>query len=90
VDDFGNVITNIREVDLSVFKRNLLQITLKSSKLQQMVLSRTYGDVECGELVLLVGSHGYLEIALNQGSASTKFGVQAGDPVSIFRHKAVP
>ncbi|MCW4010917.1 MAG: SAM-dependent chlorinase/fluorinase [Candidatus Bathyarchaeota archaeon] len=85
VDDFGNIITNIRAADLPDFKGAPIQVTLKSHTLPQTVLSRTYGNAEPEAHVVLIGSHGYLEVALNQGSAAAKFGVKAGDAVAVSR-----
>ncbi len=44
----------------------------------------TYGLVEPGELLALPGSHGYLEIAVNQGgSASERLNLRVGDEVRV-------
>ena len=44
-------------------------------------LSRTYADVRPGDLVAYVGSSGYLEIAVREGSAATRLGADVGHPV---------
>ena len=85
IDDFGNIVTNVHGVELSDSEGTLFQIALNSTKLQGINLSRTYADAKTGEPVLLVGSHGYIEISLNQGNAAAKFGVKEGDQISIFR-----
>ena len=45
-------------------------------------LSRTYADVRKGALLALVGSTGYVEISVNQGSA-LKAGIHKGDTVTV-------
>ncbi|TQD28231.1 S-adenosyl-l-methionine hydroxide adenosyltransferase family protein [Methanolobus vulcani] len=67
VDDFGNIITNIPgEKILDEIKVG----TVLSISGRQMPLLNTYSGVSKWELVALVGSHGFFEIAVNQGSAS--------------------
>jgi S-adenosylmethionine hydrolase len=79
VDDFGNVITNIEGKALAGKRLNLefahAVLTVRFAK--------SYGQAEKGEPVALVGSHGFLELALNQGSAAEKLGVKVGDKVSF-------
>jgi S-adenosylmethionine hydrolase len=44
---------------------------------------RTYADVEPGEVLALVGSSGYLEIAVREGSAARSLGIRPGDEVEL-------
>ena len=46
-------------------------------------LSHTYADVEPGELVAYIGSSGYLELAVREGNAAARLGVDVSDPVHI-------
>jgi len=46
-------------------------------------LRRTYGRARRGEILALIDSNGYLEIAVNQGSAAALLNVKVGDPVSV-------
>lgn len=51
---------------------------------QQIVgVQRAYADIEPGEMLALVGSSGYLEIAVREGSAALKLGVHPGDEVVL-------
>jgi len=76
VDDFGNVILNLEDygrpkaVELPDFG---LRIPYRDA----------YGHVKPGELLALPGSHDYLEIAVNQGSASERLGLKVGDRVRV-------
>jgi S-adenosylmethionine hydrolase len=82
IDDFGNIITNMHTKDLAVFKGNILQVDLTGQKLQMRML-HTYGNAKQHELLTLVGSHGYVEIALNQGNAAAKYGAKIGDKITV-------
>ncbi|NJK40145.1 MAG: SAM-dependent chlorinase/fluorinase [Oscillatoriales cyanobacterium RM2_1_1] len=46
--------------------------------------SKTYGDVQPGQLVALVGSHGWIEIAANQGSAQAQLALDWGERVQVL------
>lgn len=53
---------------------------------QETILShihRIYGETQPGELMALVGSGGYLEIAVNQGNAAQRLNVASGTPVVL-------
>jgi S-adenosyl-L-methionine hydrolase (adenosine-forming) len=82
VDDFGNIITNIHAKDVAVFKEGIVQVELSSATVQ-MKLSRTYANAKLQEPLALIGSHNYLEIALNQGNAGAKFSAKAGDKITL-------
>jgi S-adenosylmethionine hydrolase len=46
-------------------------------------LVRTYGEASPGELVALVGSSGFVEIAVREGSAAQLLGVERGAVVVL-------
>ena len=80
-DRFGNLITNfhVRDfpgLDLRPFE---MQVGL------QMVrrLAANYQDSEFGEVFLIVGSSGFLEVSVNQGSASKILGCGSGAPCEL-------
>ena len=76
VDDFGNVILNLEDYEMPKAVE-LPDLGLRIPYLE------TYGQVKPGEMLALPGSHGYLEIAVNQGSASGRLGLKAGDGVRV-------
>ncbi len=98
-DRFGNLVTSIgrfqwdgdRLILAPAFRPASGEMAL-SPKGARVVLAdvelrgirRTYGDVAVGEPVALVGSSGFLEIAIRQGSAAMALGVVAGAPVRIL------
>ncbi|MEM9272199.1 MAG: SAM-dependent chlorinase/fluorinase [Cyanobacteria bacterium P01_F01_bin.143] len=71
-DRFGNLVTNI-PVDLLGKKNWHIEISG-----QNISLAKTYSDVDRGQAIALVGSHGYLEIAVNGGSAQQKLQITVG------------
>jgi len=83
VDNFGNLITDIRSDDLSQTKQ---PITIKVGDETISGLSRTYAEGK--GLVALIGSSGYLEIALVGGSACALIDAKIGDEV-ILRQQSV-
>jgi len=84
IDDFGNIVTNIPSKDLAGFRGSMVQVDLPSQT-QQMKVLGTYADARLHELLVLVGSHGYAEIALNQGNAAERVPAKAGDKVTLTR-----
>ncbi|MEA5508788.1 SAM-dependent chlorinase/fluorinase [Crocosphaera sp. UHCC 0190] len=80
IDHFGNLITNI-PADQVRGKPWLIII-----KNQTIKHSLTYSDGKPGELITLIGSHGWIEIAVNRGNAQKRLQVQWGDPLNlVFR-----
>jgi S-adenosylmethionine hydrolase len=82
VDSFGNIITNINTKDFEQLKPVRLEVELPNLKLQ-LKFAKTYAEVKPGEPLALIGSHGYFEIAVNQGNAAAKFQVQVGDKIVV-------
>jgi S-adenosyl-L-methionine hydrolase (adenosine-forming) len=78
VDRFGNLISNIRRMDMEGFlKGGMGRIRIGDLCLDG--LHKTYGQVPAGEPVALFGSSGYLEIAVNRGRAVDRTGVAPGE-----------
>jgi len=82
VDDFGNIITNIRAKDIASLKEGTVQAELPFVKLH-LKLSKTYAEAKLQEPIALIGSHDFLEIALNQGNAAAKFNTKTGDKITL-------
>ena len=80
VDAFGNIITNINQKELSqakTLKLNLHHVSL------QLEFAKTYAQTKPQESLALIGSHGFLEIALNQASFAEKYRARAGDRIEV-------
>ncbi|MEM8714725.1 MAG: SAM-dependent chlorinase/fluorinase [Cyanobacteria bacterium P01_A01_bin.3] len=80
-DRFGNVITNIPGdlVDSSAAGARWVAI----ANGRTVPGGCTYGDVALGEAVALIGSHGWIELAVNGGNARDQLHVQCDDRVEI-------
>ncbi len=81
VDDFGNIITNIP--GKLILDRISFGQTLDVSGVK-IPFMRTYGLMEEGQLLALMGSHGFFEIAVNLGSAASELGIKNGDRIDIL------
>jgi hypothetical protein len=44
----------------------------------------TYSSCPPQNLIALIGSHGWVEIAMNQGSAARALSLSYGDPVKVI------
>jgi len=78
IDIFGNIITNFFGKSLDFRSGDELIIDKR-----KVIFSRSYGFCEEGYPLALVGSHGYLEIAVNMGSAARMFCKKQGDEIKI-------
>jgi S-adenosylmethionine hydrolase len=76
VDEFGNVVTN---VDGEVLEGRD-EVTVDGERVPTV---RSYAHVEPGTRVATVGSHGNVELAVNQGRGDEAFGVGAGSRVEL-------
>jgi S-adenosylmethionine hydrolase len=80
VDGFGNLITNLQPKQTSHTQTIILKLADINLKLPFV---KTYGDAKPQTAIALIGSHGFLEIALNQGSAAEKFRAKLGSRVEV-------
>ncbi|HVL87662.1 MAG TPA: S-adenosyl-l-methionine hydroxide adenosyltransferase family protein [Candidatus Thermoplasmatota archaeon] len=84
IDTFGNVVTNVSEEVLA--SRLSLGDSLriagpgKAPSVEAPWLP-TYGFAAAGDLLVLAGSAGFVEIAVNQGSAADRLDLHEGDAV---------
>jgi S-adenosyl-L-methionine hydrolase (adenosine-forming) len=85
VDSFGNIITNIQQKNLT--KSGFFNLKLNNIS-HKLPFHQTYAQAKPQEPIALIGSHGFLEIALNQGNAAEKFQVKAGDSIEVQLLKA--
>lgn len=77
IDVFGNLITNI---PATAVEDKRWSIAIASSIIP---CGQTYSDVAIGEILTLIGSHGWVEIAVNGGSAKSFLQVDWGDLVEV-------
>ncbi len=95
VDSFGNLITNIRLVDvkrLTVRSRLTREDAVWTASIEHHVvhrLSRCYADVAEGELLALFGSSGRLEFAIAGGNAARRLKLGTGAGVRVWPRNAL-
>jgi S-adenosyl-L-methionine hydrolase (adenosine-forming) len=80
-DHFGNLITNFHIDDFLAIKTN--PFTLRAGDARIHHLTSTFSEIERGDLAVIEGSSGFLEICANQASAAEKLGCSAGLPVDL-------
>ena len=80
IDVFGNLTTDLPAENL----RNVETVTLKLKGFEIEGVVHSYGHRKPGELVALVDSEKYIEIAVVNGSAAQKTGAQIGDIVEVI------
>lgn len=92
IDHFGNCISNIRRSSLAdalerdtknvpVEERSAVKAYVGPTSLKG--IHSTYGDVPEEDPVLLFGSTGFLEVAVNGGSAAERLDIRKGDPIKL-------
>ena len=85
IDGFGNVITNITPRDLrkTGFEQGRSLLFRLGDEDLILRLCTAYGDVPRNTPLAIVGSSGFLEVAVNQGDASKTFKAKTGDKTII-------
>lgn len=78
IDSFGNLVTNIPAAVVAGKNWSLVVGNL------DIPSGNTYSDVEQGEMMALIGSHGWVEIAVNGGSAKSRLATNWQDLVEII------
>ncbi|MDP8989690.1 MAG: SAM-dependent chlorinase/fluorinase [Acidobacteriota bacterium] len=81
VDRFGNLITNFAARDFAAITARPFEMRAGVKRIHRLAL--TYAEAEVGDLFVIVGSAGYLEIAANQASAASLLGCRAGASVEL-------
>lgn len=78
IDYFGNLISNIPEryVQGRNWSVQVAGVSIPGCK--------TYSDVKLGEVAAFVGSHGWVEIAINSGNASSQLQVNWQDALQVL------
>jgi hypothetical protein len=76
VDGFGNAVTNVPGGALT----DVDSVRVNGTPAPAV---RTFADVDPGERLVTVGSHGYVECDVNEGRGDKAFGLSAGDSVVL-------
>jgi hypothetical protein len=80
-DHFGNLITNFHVDEFADIRTRPFEMQVGIQKLDR--LAQNYAGQEGAAPFVIVGSSGYLEVAVNQGSAAKTLGCGAGSPVEL-------
>jgi hypothetical protein len=80
-DRFGNLITNLSEDQFPQLRTRPFELLVGVQLI--IGLTQTFGSCAPGELAAIIGSSGYLEVAVNQGSAAKTLGCGCGTPIEI-------
>jgi S-adenosylmethionine hydrolase len=83
IDAFGNLISNIDEEHLFHFLKKKDNFVIRAGTETIRGLKEGYWQGKKNEVMALVGSGGFLEISVREGSAQKKLKVKKGDPVTI-------
>jgi S-adenosylmethionine hydrolase len=85
IDDFGNIVSNISAESLEkmgIRNGSSLHVKLDSETLT-LKLCSAYGEVPAKTPLAIIGSNDFLEISINQWSASRTFETKIGDPLRV-------
>ncbi len=80
IDNFGNLITNIKKEDLFERRESL---KIKGKKVEK--IRNRFSEAPKGEMLAFWGSSGFLEIAANQENLAEILKVKIGDKVEVQR-----
>jgi S-adenosylmethionine hydrolase len=82
IDNFGNAVTNCPASSAGEVIRGWSGIAVEGRP-ENIPLVTSYESVPPGALLAIVGSSGYLEISVREGSAAERLGLKSGDTVAL-------
>src|SRR6266699_2055871 len=85
VDSFGNVILNLGEEEflrLGLHEDRRLEVKTIHGR-SSASIARTYSKIHSDQLGIILGSQGYVEIAMRESSAATRLGLKPLNQVEI-------
>lgn len=87
VDGFGNIVTNVSGEVFASFKAGESVCVNINRRNVKVKFVKTYAEAQPKEALILVGSQGFVEIAVNLGSAAEALRAKPGDKVALaFRN----
>lgn len=79
IDRFGTVRVNVDQADIERLGLNQPRIEMSfGHTVLEVILGRTFSDVARGEPIALVDSSGWLALAIREGSAAERYGIEPG------------
>ncbi|MGB7763286.1 MAG: SAM-dependent chlorinase/fluorinase [Bryobacteraceae bacterium] len=82
IDRFGNLVTNFHSGDFPDLETRNVSLTIGPQRVS--VVARNYAECGSGELFLIVGSSGYVEVSVGQASAARAIGCETGAPAELM------
>ena len=92
IDSYENLVTNITKEMFERERRGRkFKILIKGSIYTIDKISDTYLDVDKADFVAIFGSHGYLELALNNGKLASLCGIELDATIRVvFSDESTP
>ncbi len=84
VDRFGNLITNLHIDEFPDIRSRHFELSVGLERLTG--LAQTFSQGAQAELLVIVGSSGFIEVAANQASAAKILGCASGTPIELALH----
>jgi S-adenosyl-L-methionine hydrolase (adenosine-forming) len=83
VDGFGNLLTNFTPEDVppATISSGNIKLDIGGKRIEK--LTQTFAQGPAGEPIAIMGSSGFLEIAVNKGNAARTLGVNRGTEVTL-------
>ncbi len=81
IDRFGNLITSLPAADFPLIRTNPFELAVGLERVQ--LLAQNYEQADPGELFVIEGSAGFLEVSVRRASAANLLKVGAGAPVEL-------
>jgi len=82
IDRFGNIVTNFHVSEFSDLE--MRGFTMALGPREVTVLARSYAECAAGELSLILGSSGYYEVSLREGSAAKQVKCEPGAAIELM------
>jgi S-adenosylmethionine hydrolase len=82
IDRFGNCISSLHESDLETLKGED-EVSIRIGALRERSIRTTYSEVEVGQPLCLLGSSGFLEVSVREGSAAELLGISQSQLITV-------
>jgi S-adenosylmethionine hydrolase len=84
VDHFGNLVTNLTPEDVPVYvETESRSCRILAAKREITTFRKTFGEGAPGEVFVVTGSTGYLEIVMRGGSAASELELKSGSMIGV-------
>jgi len=83
IDSFGNLITDVPSDKLVDVPTDPERVRIRCDEHETQGLFKTYGEQPPMTLVAIVGSDGFLELAIVDENASLMLGIRPGTPITV-------